>query len=415
MEILADENIPLAGELFGSLGEVTLVPGRDVDERFPGLDGFDVLAIRSVTRVTPALVDRAVSARAIATATIGTDHIDTAYVARASGRRRRPIAVLSAPGSNAESVADHVGYVLACLTRHADRPLCEMTLGIVGHGNCGSRVARRAGGLGMRTLCCDPPRAEVDPGFTSHALEEALGADFVTLHVPLTRQGESRHPTYHMMGRRELATMRPDACLINSSRGAVVDSDALVDALRRGVLACAALDVFEGEPAPRPELIELPAIVTPHVAGYAVEAKRRGAITIYEQVCRLFDVEPMPTQPLLMRGFGPPTGVRVPFARTGRGAMAADAAVRALLGRVHDIEAVSRELKATLGSERRGELFDRMRKEYGRRYDRHELAAYRVGFDAGVPEPLRAEIARRLAGFGTATEAPDPHFVLAAC
>jgi len=415
MRILVDENIPLARELFGSLGEVTMVAGRDVDERLPGLDGFDVLAIRSVTGVTPAVVDRAASARVIATATIGTDHVDMAYIERANATRRTPITVLSAPGSNAESVADHVFMVLGRLTAGADRPLSEMTLGIVGHGNCGRRVARRAGAFGMRLLCCDPPLAERDAQFASHPLEDVLaGSDFVTFHVPLTRAGESACPTFHMVGARELARMPAGAWLVNCSRGAVVDSAALIEALRARRPAGAALDVFEGEPEPAAELLERARIVTPHVAGYAVEAKRRGAVAIYEQMCRLFGREPIATEPLLMRGFDPPRGERVEFACTGRTALDADAAVRAVLARVHDVEAVSSDLKATVGAERRGELFDRMRKEYSHRYGRHEVASYRVETDAAMPAPLREAIGQRLAAFGAAVGGGGAHFLLAA-
>jgi DNA-binding response OmpR family regulator len=152
MKILVDENIPLARELFGPLGEVVMVRGRDVDENTPGLETFDALAIRSVTNVTPALVDRAVRARLIGTATIGTDHIDVAYIARANAARRNPISVVSAPGSNADSVADYVLYALAYLTGQQGEPLSERTLGIIGCGNCGRRVAKRAAGFGMEVL-----------------------------------------------------------------------------------------------------------------------------------------------------------------------------------------------------------------------------------------------------------------------
>ena len=113
-----------------------------------------------------------------------------------------------------------------------------------------------------------------------------------------------------------------------------------------------------------------------------------------------------------MRGFEPPAGERVEFVCRGRSALDADSAVRALLAHVHDIGAVSRELKATLKAERPGELFDRMRRDYSRGYGRHELAAYRVGLAPALSESLGAEIARRLAGFGTATGGRDPHFVL---
>ena len=412
MKILVDENIPLARELFGPLGEVVLVPGRDVDERMPGLETFDALAIRSVTDVTPALVDRAARARFIGTATIGTDHIDMAYIQQANVGRDNPIRVVSAPGSNAESVADYVFYALACLTGRRDQPLTGRRLGIIGHGNCGSRVARRAAGFGMEVLACDPPLAERDPAFTSVPFEAAIAADFVTCHVPLTRKGESAYPTYHMVGQAELTCMRPGACLINSSRGAVVDSAALATALEEGAID-AVLDVYEGEPEPLPELIGRAALATPHIAGYAIEAKRRGAVVVYEAMCRAFGIEPQDARPLLMRGFSPPDAEQVAFDAGGEVADAADAAVRALFGRIYDVSATSEELKATLDAPERGALFDAMRKNYERTYARHELSAYAVGFGDSVGEELRRAIRQRLSGFGTRVVERGANYVLA--
>ncbi len=411
MKLLADENIPLAAELFGTLGAVTLVPGRDVDEGFPGLSEFDVLAVRSVTRVTPALVDAARRARVIATATIGTDHIDTAYIHRANAGRECPIDVFSAPGSNAESVADYVFYAIAHLTRSSDRLLADMSIGIVGLGNCGRRVARRARGFGMAVLPCDPPRAEAEPYLASVTLDEALQADFVTCHVPLTRPDQSAHPTFHMIDAARLASMRHGSVLINSSRGAVVDSQALVEALRHRAIGGAVLDVFEGEPEPAAELISLPAIVTPHIAGYAVEGKRRGAVVIYEAACRALGVEPVETGPLLLRGFEPPQGAPVALPRAESPAAAADEAVRRLMAGIHDIVAVSDELKTTLDRLDRARLFDAMRKNYERDYARHELACYRVGFGASMDEGLREAIERRLAGLGMQVVEAGAHFV----
>ncbi len=412
MKILVDENIPLARELFGMLGDVTLANGRDVDPDYPGLEEYDVLAIRSVTRVTPALVERARRCRVIATATIGTDHIDDACIRQANARRDAPISVFSAPGSNADSVADYVWF---CICRLADAhglQLGRCSLGVVGHGNCGSRVARRAEGFGMEVLRNDPPLAACDPGFEGVALAEALTADFVTMHVPLTREGESGHPTYHMIGRDEIARMRADAFFINSSRGAVVDSPALIEALAGGALAGAVLDVFEGEPEPDERLVSLPEIATPHIAGYAAEAKRRGAIVIYERTCEALGVEPMDTAPLLSGEFDPPVGVRVRFEAGGAPEPAAERAVRGLLAEVYDVTATSRELKGTLGSRRRGELFDAMRRNYARDYGRHELAMYRVGVAGQPSEALRRAVARRLEGFGTALTDGKAHYVL---
>ena len=141
--------------------------------------------------VTPALVDAAAKVRAIATATIGTDHIDQDYIARVN----RQIKVISAPGSNAASVADYVWRAILELTTGDARPLSAMTLGVIGCGNCGSRVVRRAEGFCMKIVQYDPPRAEREPEFETAAFDEVLEADFVTCHVPLTRTGQSAWPT----------------------------------------------------------------------------------------------------------------------------------------------------------------------------------------------------------------------------
>ncbi|GAG07295.1 unnamed protein product, partial [marine sediment metagenome] len=189
MLIFADENIPLAAELFGSLGDMRLMNGREIDEHCNGIEKVDVLAIRSVTRITPALVERAKNLKVIGTATIGTDHIHTRSIRETERTGKRPITVISAPGSNAESVADYIWYALAYLTRDEAEPLRNKSIGIVGYGNCGSRAARRAAGFGMKVLRNDPPLEERDNSFVSDPLQEVLQADFVSLHVPLTREG----------------------------------------------------------------------------------------------------------------------------------------------------------------------------------------------------------------------------------
>jgi len=404
MRILLDENIPLGRELFGPLGDVVAVTGRSVDEQFPGLADLDVLAIRSTMDVTPALVDAAAKVRAIATATIGTDHIDQDYIAQTN----RPIKVISAPGSNAASVADYVLRAILELTADDARPLSAMTLGVIGCGNCGSRVVRRAAGFGMKVVQYDPPRAEREPGFETAAFGEVLDADFVTCHVPLTRTGQSDWPTWHMIDVGVLARMRGDAWLINASRGGVVDSGALVATMHSGDIAGAVLDVFEGEPEPVAELIALPRLVTPHIAGYAIEAKRRGAVMIYEAICDVFGIVPMDTAPLLMGGFDPPYGQRLPFEVTGNAERDADEAARVFLAATHDIQATSNELKASIGSEDRGAMFGAMRKNYGRDCGRHEAACFTVELATDLPG-----IEQRLAGFGTSVVAAGGHFVLA--
>jgi erythronate-4-phosphate dehydrogenase len=289
-----------------------------------------------------------------------------------------------------------------------------MSLGIVGHGNCGRRVARRAAGFGMRIVRNDPPLAERDSGFQSDSLEEALGCDFVTMHVPFTTEEESDYPTDRMIGAAELKLMDDDAWFMNASRGGVVETDALVRALREGWIGGAALDVYEGEPEPPADLIDLPELATPHIAGYAIEAKRRGAAVIYEAACGVLGREPVDTEPLIREGFDPPAGQQVHFAAHGPANVAADRALRALLKATDDIQAVSQELKATLGDAGRGRKFDAMRKNYESHVGRHELSAYTVGLGEGVSDAVQAEIAERLAGFGVSLVDEDANYVLSA-
>lgn len=434
MKILVDENIPLAADLFGTLGEMQLAPGRAITPDLPGLDRVEVMAIRSVTPITRELLLKTPRLRAIGTATIGTDHIDMAAVEEAARCHGHPIRVFSAPGSNADSVADYVFYAIFHLTQ--GQTLAGRSIGVVGVGNCGSRVARRAAALGMTVLPHDPPRAEAESGFRSLPIDEVVRADFVTFHVPLTRPGAGKHPTYHMINRELLAKMRRDSFLLNACRGAVADTADLVEVLRSRRIAGAVLDVYEGEPEPSAELIRLAAIATPHIAGYSIEGKRRGTIVIYRDICRALGLpERADAIGLMSKGLSAPRGVELPFPLCSDEGLTAEYALRALAAATHDIGACSEELKATLGKPDRGRLFDAMRRNYDRQYGRRDLSSYSVGIripptrraaglpdtlcdpasNAEAPPALRRAIERCLDGFGVAVLRPgggEPNFVL---
>ena len=274
-DIVADENIPLASELFGSLGPVRTAPGRAIDSAT--VRGADVLLVRSVTRVDAALLDGS-AVRFVGSATSGMDHIDLDYL------RRRGIAFASAPGANADSVVEYVLAALLHMATARGEALRGKTLGIVGCGRIGSRLARRAAGLGMKSLRCDPPLAEAGalgapgaPGAYVPLDTLIRQADVLTLHVPLVQEGP--HRTWHMIGRDELAAWREGAWLINTSRGAVVDNEALLESLQGTGHrpAAVALDVWEGEPVPSPALLQRVDIATPHIAGYSYDGKTAGA------------------------------------------------------------------------------------------------------------------------------------------
>lgn len=272
--IVADQNIPFVAEMYAGMADLRSVDGHAFTPQL--VRDADILLVRSVTPVTRALLDGS-RVRFVGTATIGHDHVDRDYL------EARGITFVSAPGSNANSVSE---YVTAALLEAADRlgwTLKGKTIGVVGVGNVGRRVVQKAGALGLKVLKNDPPvqRATGDASYVT--LDEALAADIVTCHVPLTRTGPDA--THHLINAERMLRMRPGSLLLNTSRGAVVDGTALKANLRSGRLS-AVLDVWEGEPKIDAELLEETLIGTPHIAGYSTEGKTNGSIMLYEAVCR---------------------------------------------------------------------------------------------------------------------------------
>lgn len=283
LDIVADENIPLVSALFGSMGPVRLAPGRDISAET--VRHADMLLVRSVTRVDAALLDGS-AVRFVGSATSGLDHIDLDYL------RRRGIPFACAPGANADSVVEYVLAALFHLATIRGAALRGKTLGIAGCGRIGSRLARRAAALGMQALLCDPPLAEAGAAGAYLSLNALIRkADILTLHVPLVRGGP--HPTWHMIGRDELAACRAGAWLVNTSRGGVIDNEALLEALRRSPQrpAAVALDVWEGEPAPPAALLERVDVATPHIAGYSYDGKAAGARMLRDAMLALPGLE----------------------------------------------------------------------------------------------------------------------------
>ena len=279
MQIFADENMPLVQQFFAELGNVTLFNGRDLTAE--QVNQADILLVRSVTNVDARLLDANQRLKFVGTATIGMDHVDTQYLSR------RGIAFSSAPGCNAQSVVE---YVLSSLWYLADKyqwTLTSKTIGIVGVGNIGSRLASALKALNINVLLCDPLRAEQESGFNHTAFETLLAkADIISFHTPLINTG--RWPTRHMINAQTLKVLKPDCALINASRGAVIDNQALLSELsasaaRRPVV----LDVWENEPDILTTLLLYVDIATAHIAGHSVEGKARGTEMLYQQYCQL--------------------------------------------------------------------------------------------------------------------------------
>lgn len=271
MHIVADENIPLLEAFCGQLGRVTRVNGRTLGRS--QLTNADVLLVRSVTRVDAGLL-AGTPVRFVGTATIGTDHIDTGWLAG------QGIAFASAPGCNASSVVQYVLSVIALFLQRQQRSGFDgLSVGIVGAGNVGGNLAARLAGLGMTVRVSDPPlQAQGRATLPFAPLDEVLRCDVVSLHTPLTSSGP--HATAHLLDAERLSALGAGQLLINSGRGPVIDNRALLARLTAPEPPLVALDVWEDEPEPLRELMARCWLATPHIAGYSLEGKSRGTAMI---------------------------------------------------------------------------------------------------------------------------------------
>lgn len=280
MRLVVDENMAAAEAAFGPYGDVIPRPGRAIG---PGdVAEADALLVRSVTRVDEALL-RDSAVRFVGSATIGVDHIDTAWLAQ------RGIAFAHAPGCNARAVADWVVAVLAALRAGGRHAFGEGTVGVIGAGNVGSRVAARLRALGYGVYVCDPPRAEAEAAGGFVDLATALANDVVTLHVPLAEGGS--HPTAGLIDAAALARIPAGGILINAARGGVIDEDALASRLDDGPDLDAVLDTWAGEPDIDADLLARVALGTPHIAGYSLEGRLRGTAMVATALADFLGVE----------------------------------------------------------------------------------------------------------------------------
>ncbi|MEY1532194.1 4-phosphoerythronate dehydrogenase PdxB [Proteus mirabilis] len=275
MKILVDENMPYAQQLFCQLGEVKALPGRPLP--IEELDDTDALMVRSITKVNASLL-AGKPVKFVGTATAGFDHVDTAWL------EQQKIAFSSAPGCNAIAVVEYVFSALMVFAEQEGFQLTDKTVGIVGVGNVGGRLAKRLRALGVNVLLCDPPRADRGDDEQFHSLETLLKqADILTFHTPLNKSG--RYNSYHLINESNLDILPEGRILINASRGEVIDNAALLSALNQGKKLRVVLDVWEPEPDLSLELLNKVDIATPHIAGYTLEGKARGTTQVYEAYC----------------------------------------------------------------------------------------------------------------------------------
>ena len=278
--IVIESNIPFVRGLLDDVARVSyLAPEEITAESMRSADAF---ITRTRTRCDEALLADS-QCQIIASATIGLDHVDVDYC------QRRGIVVANAPGCNAPAVAQ---YVLASvIAAYGEDALAGLTIGIVGVGHVGKIVEQWARQLGMTVMLCDPPRAEVEGVESFVSLHEiASQADIITFHTPLTKSG--RYATFHLADERFFEDLRRKPMIINAARGPVVDTQALLDAMSRGLVGRVAIDCWEGEPCVNLHLLERVFIATPHIAGYSHQGKVRATKMAVDAVAAKLGLTP---------------------------------------------------------------------------------------------------------------------------
>ena len=280
LRIVADDKIPFLKGVLEPFADIVYLPGAKI--KAEDVKDADAIFTRTRTKCNESLLKNS-RVKLIATATIGYDHIDTAYCDAVG------IRWVNAPGCNSWSVQQYITAAIVAWAHCRNRKLSELTLGVIGVGNVGSKVACAAEALGMRVLLNDPPRADREGATIFVTLEKLLAeSDIVTCHTPLTK--EDPYPTYHLASDSFFYQMKDGAVFINSSRGPVMDTIALKRAIQTK-LADYILDVWEGEPSPDSELIQGAFIGTPHIAGYSSDGKANGTAACVHVFCSFFGID----------------------------------------------------------------------------------------------------------------------------
>ena len=285
MKIVIDSHIPYIRDAIARITpDAVYIDGKDITNA--DVRDADALIVRTRTACDERLLHGS-TVRFIATATIGYDHLDTAYLERAG------IKWINCPGCNSGSVAQYIRSALLLLLR-AHYIYKGGTLGIVGVGHIGAKVRALAAELGLRVVACDPPRHDNDGDDSCGASMDEIAAtcDVITFHVPLTRTG--KYPTFHIAGNQFLSSLKRKPVIINTSRGAVVDNLALLDALNKGTVSQTVIDTWENEPHINLQLLERAFIATPHIAGYSADGKANADNMVLDALCRFFRLSHTP-------------------------------------------------------------------------------------------------------------------------
>jgi len=279
LSIIADDQIPLANKIFSKFGNINLENGRAINRN--NVKDADVLLVRSVTKVDESLLKNT-NIKFVGSATSGFDHIDVDYLSKSN------ISFSYAPGSNANSVAEYVLNSLITINKNANIPfsLYGKKVGILGYGNIGSRVKYFMDVFNIECVLNDPPLFDQTKNQSFVDIEEVLQSDIITLHVPLTKDG--KYPTHNLVNDKFLKKLKSDVILINTSRGEVIDEQALISFKKRNPESKLILDVWHDEPNINVDLLQEVFIGTPHIAGYSYDAKIKATEMLFDALQKFF-------------------------------------------------------------------------------------------------------------------------------
>lgn len=280
MKIIADNTVPFLKGVLEPLVDISYLNSSEFSPE--NVRNADALIVRSIDKCTRQLLAGS-KVKLITTATIGFDHIDTHFC------EENGITWKNAPGCNAASVGQYVLSSLIATALSKGESLSNKTIGIVGVGHVGSIVEKLCTTMGMRVLRNDPPRAEKEgnDGFVSLDVI-AKEADIITLHVPLTKEGS--FPTWHLANKNFFNSLERKPWFVNSCRGAVHDTEALLAAKKEGKIRELIIDCWENEPNINLELLSEVRIATPHIAGFSADGKANGTRMCLEEIERFFGI-----------------------------------------------------------------------------------------------------------------------------
>jgi len=280
IKIIVDNKIPFLKGVLEPFATIEFHKGSEITKEI--VQDADALIIRTRTKCNEELLKDS-NVKFIGTATIGIDHIDTTFC------ESKGIKWINAPGCNSGSVQQYLVSALLTLSELKNLKLDIITIGIVGVGNVGNKVEKIANILGIKVLLNDPPRERIEGSEKFVSLDRLIEqSDIITFHVPLNRNGIDR--TFHLADEEFFSKFEKSKILINTSRGEVIETAALKEAISAGKVTASVLDVWENEPNIDLELLKMVDIATPHIAGYSADGKANGTSVCVNAISNFFNL-----------------------------------------------------------------------------------------------------------------------------